>query len=141
MLKTINVLPTKDIGVEGVLDRGEGNLSEWANALNTSVVDEHIDFAVLVENGVDHLPHALIRFHIELLQEEPLVVLESRHARPRPAGGHHAAPVRGEGACERVAYPTIGASRDENHRLIIIGITMALHSVQGERQFRIVVSN
>ena len=118
--------PTEDVGVISVLNRRKRNLGKWAHTLNPSIVDKHIDPSEPADNVVKGAPHALIGLNIELLQEEPGVVLQVRHAGPRPAGGHHRALVRRERACQRVAYPSIRATRYENHRLVVVVVVVVL---------------
>jgi len=106
---------TEYIGVESVLNGRERNLGEWAHALNTSVVNEHVDATVRLDNSVNHSAHALIGLNIQLFQQKSVVVFQLRHARPRPTRRHHPALLLRERARKRVTYSSRGTSCDDNY--------------------------
>lgn len=72
----IEVEPTKHVGVEGVLNLRQRDLSKWSNAQHSCVIDKNIDPPELVKNIGEHARHALLRQNVEFLRVKPWVILK-----------------------------------------------------------------
>ncbi|URE30289.1 hypothetical protein MUK42_34575 [Musa troglodytarum] len=70
---------TVDIGIEDMLKRRHWDLSERCDQVNSSIVDEHIDLAKLIQGVCHNPPDAVLRNDIQFLEEEPRIVLKALH--------------------------------------------------------------
>lgn len=109
---------TINISVEGLLDHGQRHLGDGPHALDSGIIDDDVDTAELLNNCRERVAHAVVGRDVELLEEEPRILLQIGDGGERTRRRHHKAAPGGEFESQRVAYTSGGAAGNEHHFLL-----------------------